>query len=74
MAHRHKMQHKAKGGRVAYEGGASDVAHEAEEKGAARGGAMKSGGKVAGHKGKHRYARGGKVGSDKHPFSSAHRG
>lgn len=71
MAHRHKA-HKAKGGKVFYEGGQSHVAHEAEEK--------KHGGKVVGHvhghKGKHRIhkARGGGVGSDKHPFSSAHRG
>jgi len=72
MAHRHKM-HRAKGGRVFYEGGSSNVAKEAEE--------HKHGGKVhehhvGGHKGKHRLHRkhGGRVGSDKHPFSSAHRG
>lgn len=70
MANRHK-HHKAKGGRVYYEGGGSHVAHEAAEK--------KHGGAVAnmeGHAGKHRIkrARGGKVGADKHPFSSAHRG
>lgn len=37
----------------------------------------KHGGKVHGHKGHHRLdkrARGGGVGADKHPFSSAHRG
>jgi hypothetical protein len=72
MAHRHKMQHRAKGGRVAYEGGESHVAHEAEEK--KHGGGVKHVGKTHGHKGKRRYARGGKVGADKHPFSSAHRG
>lgn len=73
MAHRHKM-HK-KGGRVVYEGSGSNVAHEAEEKGAKRGGHMhKHGGKVHGHHSKHRLdkrARGGGVGSDKAPFSSA---
>jgi len=71
MANRHKM-HRAKGGRVVYSGADSNVAHEAEEK--KHGG--KVDGKVAGHKGKHRIkkARGGGVGSDKHPFSSAHRG
>lgn len=69
MAHRHKVQ-RAKGGRVAYSGGASNVAHEAMEK--KHGGKVV--GKVHGHKGKHRFARGGGVGSDKHPFSSAHRG
>jgi hypothetical protein len=72
MANRHKFQ---KGGRVAYAGGASNVAKEAEEK--ATGGAVvarKDGGKVSGHKAKRRYARGGSVGADKHPFSSAHRG
>jgi hypothetical protein len=70
MANRHKMK---KGGRVAYAGGESNVAKEARE--------MKSGGKVdgaiAGCKskgGRISKARGGGVGSDKHPFSSAHRG
>ena len=71
MAHRHKA-HKAAGGRTFYSGGESNVAHEAAEK--------KHGGKVAamhGKKGHHRlakHARGGKVGADKHPFSSAHIG
>lgn len=73
MAHRHK--HHKKGGKVVYEGAGSNVAHEAEEKGAKRGGHMKHGGKVHGHYSKHRLdkrARGGGVGgSDKHPFSSA---
>jgi hypothetical protein len=76
MAHRHKVHHHAKGGRVAYTGAGSNVEHEAEEEGAKRGGHMhhKGGGKVHGHKHKRRYARGGGVGADKHPFSSAHRG
>jgi len=76
MAHRHKKHHRAKGGRTFYEGGGSHVAHEAEE--------HKHGGKV--HHGKHvghahggkahhrlhKRAHGGKVGSNFHPFSSAH--
>ena len=64
---RHK---KASGGRVFYSGGNSNVAAEAAEK--------KSGGKVVGNapggKSKHRMdkrARGGRIGSDKSPFSSA---
>ena len=71
MAHRHKMHKKAKGGRVVYEGKGSNVEHEAEEK--KRGGEVK----MHGHKGHHRVdkrARGGGVGSDKNPFSSAHQG
>jgi hypothetical protein len=68
MANRHKAHRKA-GGKVFYAGGESNVAKEAEEK--------KHGGKVAemhGKKGHHRLekrARGGKVGADHHPFSSA---
>lgn len=84
MANRHKMQCKAKGGRVAYSGGSSNVAKEADEM--KRGG--KVDGKIGGAKAKYRVhkARGGSVGSDKspmssaggggaskHPFSSAHR-
>jgi hypothetical protein len=71
MAHRHK-HHKAHGGKVFYSGGESKVAKEAEER--------KHGGKVEAHmhhkKGHHRLdkrARGGGVGSDKSPFSSAYR-
>lgn len=84
MANRHKAQCKAKGGRVAYTGAGSNVVEEANEK--KRGGGVEVG-KVAGAKGKTRKARGGGVGSDKspfssaggggatkHPFSSAHRG
>jgi hypothetical protein len=66
MAHRHKV-HKAKGGRVAYNAQASHVEHEAKE----RDGGHKRGGKVPGHKGKSRFARGGRTGADNHPFSSA---
>ena len=74
MANRHKMYRK--GGRVAYTGGGSNVAKEAEAGSHAAEEAVerKHGGKVPGHKAKRRYARGGGVGSDKHPFSSAHRG
>jgi hypothetical protein len=66
------MKHKkARGGgemgqRDDYAGsGEPNVVKEAKEK--------KHGGRVHGHKGKHRThkARGGGVGSDKHPFSSA---
>jgi hypothetical protein len=72
--HKHHMKmkhHRAKGGRTVYAGAGSNVAHEAEE--------HKHGGSVGhlhGHKGKHRHKRkhGGRVGSDTHPFSSAHRG
>ncbi len=81
MAHRHKVHHR-KGGRVVYEGAGSHVAHEAESTGTdhKRGGRAhkhKHGGKVHGHHGKHRLdkrARGGGVGSDRSPFSSASRG
>jgi len=68
----HMKMKRARGGRTVYSGAGSNVVKEAEEK--------KSGGKVtgfvAGAKGKHRVARksGGRVGSDKNPFSSAHRG
>lgn len=72
MANRHK-KHKAGGGAMSgrddYSGtGEPNVIKEAKEK--------KGGGAVHGHKGKHRIkkAGGGGVGSDKHPFSSAHRG
>lgn len=67
MAHRHKVHKKNVGGATPYNAATSNVVHEAEEKGA------KHGGKVHGHKGHHRkFARGGHVGSDKSPFSSAH--
>src|SRR6185437_5671653 len=75
MKHRHKMMKKARGGEV-YSGAGSNVVKEAEEK--------KHGGRVKkevekpeGKKAKHRMdkrprkASGGRVGSDKHPFSSA---
>lgn len=83
MANRNKMQCKADGGRVAYSGGASNVVKEAAAK--KRGGALS----MADNKGKSfvKKARGGSVGADKspfssaggggatkHPFSSAHRG
>lgn len=73
MANRHK---KAKGGGVApkhdgdkesYNAQGSNVIKEAKKR--------KDGGKVAGYKSGGRLdkrARGGGVGADKHPFSSAH--
>lgn len=80
MKHRHHMKHKAKGG-VVYSGAGSNVAKEAMEK--KHGGAVKHHGKHVekpeGHKPKHRMdkrprrAHGGRVGSDKNPFSSASR-
>lgn len=72
MANHTKMSCKARGGRTVYSGAESGPVKEAEGK--KRGG--KVAGKVFGAKGKHRIAkaRGGGVGSDKHPFSSAHRG
>lgn len=68
MANRHKAQGKHKnvgGAAVAY--GNPKVISEAREK--------KRGGKVHGAAAKHRVdkrARGGRVGADKAPFSSAH--
>lgn len=70
MANRHKFK---KGGRVAYTGGSSNVAKEADStKNFKRGGACEM--KAGGAAGKHRIkkARGG--GCDQNPFSSAHRG
>lgn len=70
MANRHKAQAKHKnvgGAAVSY--GNPKVISEAKEK--------KRGGKVHGKSAMHRVdkrARGGGVGSDKHPFSSAHSG
>lgn len=64
MANRHKFQ---KGGRVAYSGGASNVAKEADD----TSDTFKKGGKVnkmSGGKGK-AFARGGRS-----PFSSAYMG
>jgi hypothetical protein len=69
MANRHKFN---KGGRTAYSGGSSNVVKEAESNEN-----FKKGGKavkMSGHKGKSRYASGGRAGCDKNPFSSAHRG
>lgn len=66
MAHRHKMQKKNVGG-AAVSYGNPKVISEAKEK--------KRGGKVPGGKAHHRVdkrARGGRVGADKSPFSSAH--
>lgn len=72
MAHRHKVHKKnVGGGTVVYAGKDSNVAKEAEHK------LSKRGGSVHGSRGHHRVdkrARGGGVGADKHPFSSAHMG
>jgi hypothetical protein len=80
MAHRHQVQGKKHGGKVFYAGKESHVAHEAEStENKKRGGKAhkKDGGKVAGYKSGGRLdkrARGGGVGADKSPFSSAHIG
>ncbi len=72
MAHRHKMH--ARGGaakKKTYEEESHEIEHDA---GLKRGGHAKHA-KMHGHKAKHRLdkrARGGGVGSDHHPFSSAH--
>ncbi len=72
MAHRHKVQKRQKGGRVVYAGAGSNVAKEAvstENK--------KRGGPVLGKAARPRLdrrARGGGVGADKSPFSSAFKG
>jgi hypothetical protein len=74
MAARHKHHGKAKGGGVFYEGGGSNVAKESKETGADT---VKEGGRVHGKHGKHRLdkrARGGRIGAEKHPFSSAAQG
>lgn len=81
---RHEMEKecRAKGGRVGMvASGNPDVLEEAHEK-HAKGGKVKKHKKhhemhAEGHKSHHRMdrpkrARGGKVGSDKNPFSSAH--
>lgn len=76
--HRH-MKHKAKGGAVYYEGGASNVAKEAAEKEQHKHGG-KVIGKVMGHKSKKRLdkrARGGRIGDMKQDkkmvFSAVHK-
>lgn len=71
--HHMKAKHHRKGGRVEYDAQGSNVMKEEHEK--KHGGAVHHG-KLHGHKGKHRIHKkhGGSVGSDKHPFSSAHRG
>lgn len=76
--HRHKEMKKANGGKVYYAGGSSEVAKEAAEK--KHGGRVKKEvEKMDGKKSKARMdkrprkASGGRVGSDKSPFSSAAR-
>lgn len=74
MANRHKKHHKASGGKIEVDSGEPEVIKEAEEK--------KKGGKVLGKMhGKmphHRLdrpgrKRGGRVGADTSPLSSAHK-
>lgn len=84
MKHRHSMHHKGKmkraeGGKAEFYSGAdSNVAKEAEEK--KHGGKVKrkEGGKVHGHMAKHRLdkpgrKRGGAIGADMKPLSSAYK-
>ena len=78
MANRHKHHKKARGGEMSarddYAGsGEPNVVKEAKEKN--HGGGVEMG-KVHGHKGKHRIhkKRGGGIGADKSPFSSAAHG
>ena len=73
---RHSNGRFARGGgnKKTYEEESKEVEHEA---GLKRGGKVKHIGKVHGGHSKHRLdkrARGGGVGADKHPFSSAHMG
>jgi hypothetical protein len=71
MANRHKGS-GFKGGRTVYSGAGSNVVKEAESTEN-----KKEGGRVHGKHGKGRLdkrARGGRIGSDKHPFSSAAEG
>lgn len=68
MANRHKKH--ASGGKVVYSGAGSNVVKEAAEH--KRGGKAEM--KSPGGKGKSRYASGGRVGANKHPFSSAYVG
>ncbi len=74
MAHRHKA-HKNVGGGTWYTAASSNVAKEAKEK--KRGGRAKELGRATGGRASVRLdkrARGGRVGSDRSPFSSAARG
>lgn len=75
MAARHKhMKHKASGGMIKNAGGNPYVEEEAKEK--KHGGRAKHMGKMHGHISRHRLdrpgrKRGGRVGADKAPLSSA---
>lgn len=76
MANRHAIQARARGGKATYEEQSRKVEKEAGLKtgGAAK---RKEGGKVVGRASGGRLdkrARGGGVGADKNPFSSAKRG
>lgn len=75
MANRHKFKRGGAAGRIDYSGGKENVAKEAKsDANFASGGKceMKAGG-AAGKKRIHKK-RGGSVGADQHPFSSAYRG
>jgi|SRR5882672_3564314 len=71
MAHRHTIQKRKSGGRTFYTGEGSNVAKEAEEK--KSGGKVKNMGFASGGRTASRIkkARGGGIGADKSPFSSA---
>ncbi len=74
MGHtKHHMKHKARGGSLHEKHFEADDQGSKEMKEVTE---KKHGGSVAGMKGKHRMkkARGGGVGADMHPFSSAHKG
>jgi hypothetical protein len=75
----HKKEHrkKARGGEV-YEGAGSNVEKEADEKAAGGAVKLKRGGHVRGHERKHRLdrpgrKRGGSVGADAHPLTTANK-
>lgn len=73
MAHRHKVQGKNIGGAVNSGGNPKVIAEAKQRKSGGR--VFKDGGKVVGKASGGRLdkrARGGGVGADKHPFSSAH--
>lgn len=71
----HHRKHKAKGGGIAVAGGNPKVIEEADKK--KRGGRAKEMGHMHGHHPKHRLdrpgrKRGGRVGSNRSPLSTAH--
>ncbi len=75
MANRHKTQALKSGGKVEEEVSSKVETEAKERKAGGRIPKRKEGGKVPGRKSGGRldkFARGGGVGADKHPFSSAH--